>query len=299
LTLGLSWKAIRNALLTLPIRSMRAIRLPRQRGFIIVESLRKHKKVFLDVLKMVGIYMPFVTEEVYRNLYDDKNSLHVQDWPKPGKTSSDVEALGNFMKTIIKIFLLVLSGGLMIILIYFTELGGLIGSYEELLEDPTGVGTMETRLILWEGAFDMIQGENHAVRGLGAGAFWTLGPDYGIASSVGVSDDPEEMVKEGINPHSLYIDTFLHYGFPGLFLFLIVAISMLIRLGKSFIRFQSLKYRYLCLGLFCGLLAFFTHCIFDFTVFIISRFWLYLGLAAAITNIGEHFEASNQFEPPR
>ncbi|MBN1923213.1 MAG: valine--tRNA ligase [Nanoarchaeota archaeon] len=37
--------------------------------------------VFLNVLKMICIYMPFVTEEIYRNLYDSKESIHNQSWP--------------------------------------------------------------------------------------------------------------------------------------------------------------------------------------------------------------------------
>ncbi len=64
-------------------------------------AIKTFSKVFLDVLKMSGLFTPFVTEEIYRELYNSKESLHNQSWPIAEKTSKSIEALGNFMKIII------------------------------------------------------------------------------------------------------------------------------------------------------------------------------------------------------
>ena len=41
-------------------------------------------KVFLSIIKLFAPYMPYVTEEIYQNLYktqENKNSIHLSDWP--------------------------------------------------------------------------------------------------------------------------------------------------------------------------------------------------------------------------
>ena len=192
------------------------------------------------------------------------------------------------LRFLAQFFLFVSILSIVLILIYFVGLGQMLGSYAELLYTPTEIGTSEVRKVLWDTAFEMAENEGHPLRGLGVGAFWVLGAEkYELGTLVGVADSPDELIQQGINPHNLYIDTFLHYGVIGIALFGLLAIVILSKLWRGFRGFQSRKYKYLCLGLFCGLIAFYFHCIFDFTVFIIGRFWLYVGLAIAVINLGD------------
>ncbi len=64
-------------------------------------AIKTLKKVYLDILKMIGIYMPFITEEIYRELYNKNESLHNQLWPKGGKVEKELEDAWALLKDII------------------------------------------------------------------------------------------------------------------------------------------------------------------------------------------------------
>ncbi len=64
-------------------------------------AIRTLREVFLSILKMSAIYVPFVTEEIYRNLYDNDHSIHNQQWPKPGKFNEELDKKGEAMKSVI------------------------------------------------------------------------------------------------------------------------------------------------------------------------------------------------------
>ena len=167
--------------------------------------------------------------------------------------------------------------------IYYLGLGTQIGDYSSLFENPAGSSGMEARYILWATAYDMFSHEGHPLRGLGVGSFWALAYDYGL--NYPNTFEAMDYQEQGINPHNLYIDTILHYGIIGFALFLWMAAGNLLRLRRGFKQLQNRKYRYLSLGVFCGLAAFYFSCLFDFTVFIVSRYWLFLGYSVVIINI--------------
>lgn len=197
------------------------------------------------------------------------------------------------IKIIGRLFLLLCGVLLLLFSVYLLGLGEIMGGYGDLFYNPTTTSTMQARLVLWGAAYEMITTENHPIRGLGPAAFWLLGPEYGVGAGVGVEDDPEILYLQGINPHNLYIDLFLHYGVPGTFLYLWLSISVMVRLWKGFLRFKTLKFRYLCLALFCGLISFHFHCFMDFTVFMINGYWLYIGLAVATISVGRNLQGDN------
>lgn len=53
------------------------------------------KKVYLELLKLVAPFLPFITEKVWQNLREKKivkeESIHLTSWPKPGKTNKKLE----------------------------------------------------------------------------------------------------------------------------------------------------------------------------------------------------------------
>ncbi len=189
----------------------------------------------------------------------------------------------NRLKLLARIFMISIVLLAIIFSIYYLGLGSQLGGYATLFYDPAGSGSMETRYMLWTGAYDMFTGEGHPIRGLGAGAFWSLAFKYGLEYENIL--EASEYAEQGINPHNLYIDTILHYGITGLALILWLLIGNLIRLRRGYRRFLNPKYRYLSLGIFCGMVAFYFTCLFDFAVFFISRYWLFLGFSVALMNI--------------
>ena len=60
-----------------------------------------YKKVFLDILKMSCIFTPFVTEEIYGQLYNNNNSIHNQLWPEAGKVDKKILNIWELMKQVI------------------------------------------------------------------------------------------------------------------------------------------------------------------------------------------------------
>jgi len=53
-------------------------------------------KVFLSTIKMLAPFMPYITEEIYQELYKDSDgeiSVHLTDWPEARKKADDEDAL--------------------------------------------------------------------------------------------------------------------------------------------------------------------------------------------------------------
>jgi len=59
------------------------------------------KKVYLSVLKMVGIFTPFIAEELHNELFDSKISIHNTEWPVAEKYSKTIFDKGELLKNII------------------------------------------------------------------------------------------------------------------------------------------------------------------------------------------------------
>jgi O-antigen ligase len=192
----------------------------------------------------------------------------------------------NPLRLVARIFLLASIVAFILVTVFIMGLAELYGMYYELLENPMEVSTMETREQIWAMSADMIQGENHLIRGLGPGAFWALGPEYGITTFV--SHDPEDIMR--IHPHSLYLDVYLHLGIPGLICFMWLGIAVMVKLWKGFRTFRSKKYSYLCLGIFASLLSFYIHGIIEFRYDNIGAYWAFLGFAFAAYHVGLRYD---------
>lgn len=188
-------------------------------------------------------------------------------------------------RILLRFLLIVGSMAIFLIAVYMMNAGQLMGSYYFLFYSPFGSPTWVARLELWEIAFNMIQNEGHLFRGLGLGAFASIGIEYGLPSEIAKSSYP--------HPHNLFLDTYLHLGLPGLLLFGWIAISVLLKLWRGFIRFTDAKYYYLCLGLFCSFIGFYLHCLIDFEINHVIPLWLYLGMAVGIVNIAKNAELSD------
>ncbi len=191
------------------------------------------------------------------------------------------------LRMLVRIFVLVGTAAILILGIYVLDLGQLTGGYESMFYSPQSSNTMIARLMIWGASAEMIAKEHHAIRGLGPGAFWTLGNQYGVEGITGAST--EEFLD--MHPHCLYLDLFLHVGVLGLLLFLWISISVLIKLWGGYRKFRDPKYRYLCLGLFCSILAFLAHGVLEFQYYNITTYWAYLGMSIAVLNIGRAKEA--------
>jgi len=163
----------------------------------------------------------------------------------------------------------------------------IFGNYGALFEDPAGSSTMSSRIFLWSRAYEMATKEGHVIRGLGPGAFWVLAYQYGIFYEGAF--ESMDYQQQGINPHNLFVDTTLHYGITGLFIYLWLIFLNLFRLWKGYLNSSDERLRYLSLGLFCGLLGFYFSSMFDFNIFIISRYWLFMGLTVSVLNISHRW----------
>jgi O-antigen ligase len=207
-------------------------------------------------------------------------------------------------KGIIAVFrILIMVMALTLVLIAVNQYGAQFSNYSNQISDPMG-GTMAGRIYLWGVAYEMIINEGHMIRGIGVGAFWALAKDYGITwahPTIPHANASESMDFQqlGVNPHNLYIDIILNYGLVGFALFLWLIIGNLKRLWACYRGTTNPKYSYLSLGLFCALIAFYFSAIFDFTLFIISRYWLYLGLAVATVNLSKIMVTGNVTETPK
>ncbi len=66
-------------------------------------AVKTLRDVFLDILKMSAVFVPFVTEEIYRNLYNQDESIHRQSWPNAKDVDKDIILVGEELKEIISI----------------------------------------------------------------------------------------------------------------------------------------------------------------------------------------------------
>ncbi|MBD3312010.1 valine--tRNA ligase [archaeon] len=63
-------------------------------------AVKTTRKVLLAILKMLSPFTPFITEELYNELYKHE-SIHLSQWPRPGKVKKDLTGLGELMKEVI------------------------------------------------------------------------------------------------------------------------------------------------------------------------------------------------------
>lgn len=63
-------------------------------------AIKTIREVFLQVLKMMSPFCPFLTEELYNELYDN-NSIHLTNWPKGKKGERKGDSDWNLMKKVI------------------------------------------------------------------------------------------------------------------------------------------------------------------------------------------------------
>ncbi|RJP80636.1 MAG: hypothetical protein C4524_03245 [Candidatus Zixiibacteriota bacterium] len=195
----------------------------------------------------------------------------------------------NFMTRILVLILIGATAGAGIFIV-----GVDVGNYNALVSQSADI-TIQGRVFLWSVAYEMAVSQGHLIRGLGPGAYWVLAYDYGLVYSAVDSRTGETVTTQssmdysfhGVNPHNIYVDTALHYGILGLILFLWLIIANLFRLFRGAVSFPDRKFRYLYLGLFAALVSFYFSGIFDFNFFIISRYWLFLGLAIAALRVGQ------------
>lgn len=64
-------------------------------------AVKTLRKVLLSVLKMLSPFTPFITEELYNELYNSDKSIHLQAWPKQGKVKKEILEQGKLMKEVI------------------------------------------------------------------------------------------------------------------------------------------------------------------------------------------------------
>lgn len=56
------------------------------------------KNVLEEFSKIIAPILPFISEKIYRTLYPDKNSVHLQNWPKYTDKDIDVNLINNMAK---------------------------------------------------------------------------------------------------------------------------------------------------------------------------------------------------------
>jgi len=164
--------------------------------------------------------------------------------------------------------------------ILYLDVIGIIGFYGELFQSPEQITSMQFRLVAWETVYDILRNEGHIIRGLGVGAFYVFAFQYGFPYSNFLEDNAI------FHPHSLYLDMILHLGIIGLLFFSWMMLVNILRLWQCYLRFAAVRFRYVFLGLLCGLLAFCFRGTMDGALFGVGDWWLNIGLVAAAINIG-------------
>jgi O-antigen ligase len=189
------------------------------------------------------------------------------------------------LRIMARCFLLVSIVIVFLLLVYVIGFGELIGGYADIFYSPLQAGTMEFRISTWDIVLQIIMTEGHQLRGVGLGGFWILGAEYGF---------PIESYEGNIaiySPHNLYLDILLHYGVIGLLLFFWLIILNLSRLWRITVNSQRQKFRYLALGFFCSLIAYYTHGLLDGQLYSLTDFWLYLGLTVGTVNVARRLSS--------
>jgi O-antigen ligase len=200
------------------------------------------------------------------------------------------------MRILVNLFLVFSVLLILVTVVYVIELDELLGTYGDIFNDPGSSGSIEIRLMIWDAAWKIMVTENHLIRGLGPGAFWVLGFDEIPIEPFLVEDMDKVQELTGQNlylqTHNLYIDILLHYGLIGLILMIWLNLYIIKILWRMFRTTPDYVVRYLCLGIICALTAFWSHAVLDFSSFNITRYWVYLGLAAAVMTIHSQKETA-------
>jgi len=194
------------------------------------------------------------------------------------------------------IFLVVSIALLVLVSVYVLEYQQYLGVYGTVFENPLESPTFQIRLLLWGTAWNIITSQNHIFRGLGPGAFWVYGIDLLPLGPFITEDTVKSSVLTGedlyLQTHNLYIDLFLHYGIVGFILIGWLILNILLNLWKRFRRSANPEDSYLFLGMLCAIFAFLIHAFFDFSMFNIARFWMFMGLCVAAINVLKKIETT-------
>ncbi len=60
-------------------------------------------RCLLAVIKMYAPIIPFMTEELYRELFHEENSIHASEWPRAGKTDTEALEAGRLARDVISL----------------------------------------------------------------------------------------------------------------------------------------------------------------------------------------------------
>ncbi|MEK7148240.1 MAG: class I tRNA ligase family protein, partial [Patescibacteria group bacterium] len=63
------------------------------------EALPKLREILLDLSKLLAPFMPFLAEDIYRRLDGEKESVHLEEWPKGQTLSIDSQGLALMSET--------------------------------------------------------------------------------------------------------------------------------------------------------------------------------------------------------
>ena len=184
------------------------------------------------------------------------------------------------IKSAFRLFILMLLVAIPISLLFFidvTQLSWIMGYYL----NPNALQTSSSGRsdFFWPMAWEMIQKEGHLIRGMGPGAYIELATQYSDMT-------PNEVQRWGnfLHPHSFYLDMLMHYGVIGVLLFIGFAVSNCVFLWKGFLHAKDRLTGRIMLGMFCNIIAFYIHGIFDFSLCYITTFWLFVGLLIPMIN---------------
>ncbi len=63
-------------------------------------AIKTVRETFEKILKILAPITPFITEEIWREMYDDK-SIHLQEWPETGRENKKIIEKGEMLKQVI------------------------------------------------------------------------------------------------------------------------------------------------------------------------------------------------------
>ncbi len=148
---------------------------------------------------------------------------------------------------------------------------------QQRLERPD-YGSSYSRIPMMQVAWNVIQA--HPLLGIGVNNYLYVMTDY---------DNTEVQITKTFRStvHNLYLQVTAETGIPGLLLFLLLLLAVLLRMRKN-INFAPKKYRQFQLGVFCGFITFLIHSLVDnsdLTQTPSFIFWIYIALSYIIVNL--------------
>lgn len=190
------------------------------------------------------------------------------------------------MQILLRLFVPVSLAVLVLVGLFCFGLTEMMGNYAELFKSPDQIGSMQWRLQTWDLVRTLMVNEGHLLRGLGVGAFYVFAPQYGFP----LRDFTVDVAL--MHPHSLYLDIIVHYGIIGLLIFMWLSLSNLSNLWRCYRGSQIVLFKYMSLGLFCALSAWYMRGFLDGALTAVE-WWLIIGLAAATISVWKDYFQNN------